>query len=1069
MNTDRSARWLAGLLGVGVLVAASSSWTNPALGQVAWRSPEASESLTEDVATMLAAFAAGDPQYFVIAFEQGLTSAQRQRLGAAGLRLGAYLGKRTFFARLEVGSDVEGVLAGAPIATCYPIESAWKVHPAFRDGAFPEYAVADADPQGLPIVACYVVFHDDSLRADRLEALRRHGAKEIDTLVTLPVIVAHVPVAAVVRLAGEDVVQWVEPPLPPLEDVNDSNRSLTQANVAQALPYDLDGSGVQVLVYDGGVALESHADFGGRLTVRDGAPTVFHATHVSGTVGGDGTVSTGLYRGMAPGVTIESYGIQLSGGGIPLHQNPGDFEADYADAMNNFGVDIANNSIGTNTATNGFPCDITGDYGVMSGVIDSVVRGGLGRRMRIVWANGNERQVPNCGDLYNTTAPPATAKNHIAVGAINSNDESMTSFSSWGPVDDGRLRPDVTAPGCQSGGDNGVTSTNSDGMYGVACGTSMAAPTVTGLCALLLQEYRMLRPSEGDPDNASLKAVLAHTAVDLGQPGPDYQFGYGSVRVVDSIDFLATGSLWESQLQQGESLLFTVVVPPGSPELRITLAWDDAPGTPNVVPALVNDLDLVVTGPGGAPAYPWTLDPADPGAPATQSQADHTNNLEQVLVLAPAPGVWQIAVTGTDVPEGPQRFSVAATPTATGVFIQLPEPLPTRVAPGVSLDFEVHVRALGEGLIPGTPVLVYSLAGGASTVVPLAPLGGARYLASLPGATCGASPSFSVRAEGTLSGQVWLPASAPTETFTFAVEEEFEIFVDDFETDLGWTAGVIGDDATAGQWVRVDPIGTGAQPEDDHSDPGSQCFVTGQGSPGGGLGEADVDGGTTTLLSPIFDLNGADDAMISYWRWFSNAAGAGANTETFTVDVSANGGLDWTNVETIGPSGPGTTGGWILNEFRLGDIVAATSQVQFRFVTQDPAPGSLVEAALDDFAIRLVGCTNDCNGNQIDDAGDIAAGTSADLNGNGLPDECECSTPLFVRGDANYDFSLDLSDAVAILGYLFGAGPLFAPLEASDVNADDSVNLADPLALLGFLLQGGSAPVAPFPAPGCGD
>ncbi len=71
---------------------------------------------------------------------------------------------------------------------------------------------------------------------------------------------------------------------------------------------------------------------------------------------------------------------------------PGDFEADYANAFNNFDADVANNSIGTNTATNGFPCSITGDYGLMASLIDGAVRGSLtdGRPIRIVWANGNE-------------------------------------------------------------------------------------------------------------------------------------------------------------------------------------------------------------------------------------------------------------------------------------------------------------------------------------------------------------------------------------------------------------------------------------------------------------------------------------------------------------------------------------------------------------------------------------------------------------------------------------------------------------------------------------------------------
>src|SRR4030095_10123387 len=95
--------------------------------------------------------------------------------------------------------------------------------------------------------------------------------------------------------------------------VNDSNRALVQANALQAAPYNLTGAGVKVLVYDGGTARASHQDFGGRLTVRDSSGLIDHATHVSATIGGSGAASGGTFKGMAPGVTIESYGFQYDG------------------------------------------------------------------------------------------------------------------------------------------------------------------------------------------------------------------------------------------------------------------------------------------------------------------------------------------------------------------------------------------------------------------------------------------------------------------------------------------------------------------------------------------------------------------------------------------------------------------------------------------------------------------------------------------------------------------------------------------------------------------------------------
>ena len=617
-------------------------------------------------------------RHVVVQFDRGLTAADRAAVSLAGLQLLSPLGDNSFFAVVEPGRvDLAALTRAVPLRHAQAVQRAWKLHPGFTGKELPRRAIvttAESDREDTPpTVAAYLLFHQDiPLIPDGENIAKRHGATVRSYLRAVNGLVIELPADRITPLADEDAVQWIEPPLPAFGEANDSNRWLTQAETVQTHPdYELDGTGVTVLLYDGGVADGTHPDFGGRLTARDGSDEDSHPTHVAGTIGGSGLASNGVYRGMAPGVIIESYGFetQYHEENPPLYADPGDLENDYSDAIANFGVDVANNSIGTNTCTNGFDCAITGDYGITAQLIDAIVTGTLGNPLTVVWSNGNERNCSRCRtegvhtpEGYHSTAPPSCAKNHITVGAVNANDDFTTIFSSWGPTDDGRIKPDVTAPGCEIGDDFGVTSCVIGGGYMSACGTSMSAPTVTGLIALLLEDYRTLLPAAADPRNATIKAILTHNAADLGNRGPDYQNGYGSVRIRDSIDFLRTEQFREGQLDQGERYPLLVQVDPGDGELKITLAWDDYPAAPNVTRALVNDLDLRVFDPQGNRHYPWTLDPADPAAPATRVRADHLNNIEQVLVDDPAAGLWLVEVFGYGVPAGPQSFSLCVSP-----------------------------------------------------------------------------------------------------------------------------------------------------------------------------------------------------------------------------------------------------------------------------------------------------------------------------------------------------------------------------------------------------------------------
>lgn len=222
------------------------------------------------------------------------------------------------------------------------------------------------------------------------------------------------------------------------------------------------------------------------------------------------------------------------------------------------------------------------------------------------------------------------------------------------------------------------------------------------------------------------------------------------------------------------------------------------------------------------------------------------------------------------------------------------------------------------------------------------------YEVTLPGFACEDTVELRFSAEDLngarqLSAAVFLPTALQVQVNSSNA----------FEVASGWVGGQPGDTATTGQWNRMDPVATAAQPGDDHTPAGTQCWVTD--GRGGSLGTYDVDNGFTTLLSAPFDLSALPEARIRYWRWFSNNQGSTTN-DVFRVDVSGDNGATWTNVETIGVNDPQASGGWFQHSFRVADLVVPSAQVRLRFIAEDINQGSIVEAAVDDVEVFVTFC-----------------------------------------------------------------------------------------------------------------
>ncbi|RMF79377.1 MAG: hypothetical protein D6744_09200 [Planctomycetota bacterium] len=328
------------------------------------------------------------------------------------------------------------------------------------------------------------------------------------------------------------------------------------------------------------------------------------------------------------------------------------------------------------------------------------------------------------------------------------------------------------------------------------------------------------------------------------------------------------------------------------------------------------------------------------------------------------------------------------------------------------LTLRVDITENVPGALDGASPTLHYDDGGGLVSVPLTPLGGLSYQATFPPAPCNTVFTYYITADSTGGIPVSSPVDAPAQVFTLTVvPNETVIQTSDFETPAGWSVNLDGGDtASTGQWTRGDPIGTAAQPENDHTPaPGTQCWFTGQGSPGGGLGENDIDGGFTTLTSATYDVSSLSDPHVDFWLWYSNAQGASPNEDVFQVDISDDGGATWTPALTVGPAGVGTAGGWLPYRLRVLDFVAATSQVRLRFTASDLGAGSIVEAAIDDVEIVDVACTTPtpCSGD-VDGDGDVDLTDLAIL----LSDfDCTSGCVADVDGDGD----VDLTDLAVLL------------------------------------------------------
>ena len=341
-------------------------------------------------------------------------------------------------------------------------------------------------------------------------------------------------------------------------------------------------------------------------------------------------------------------------------------------------------------------------------------------------------------------------------------------------------------------------------------------------------------------------------------------------------------------------------------------------------------------------------------------------NYEEVVNLIydnvrPVSGLNGIVVTG-----GVIDVNAALEMSFLGPQLELDSSIPDYLPGGEELTLAIDVDPRQDTIVAGSPTLNIDFGSGIYENIPLVQTSSNRWAATLPAAECDWDPRFYFTIRGEVAGVMSLPEDGISTPLTFSVGEDIIVVEDDADSNGQWTIGLPSDTATTGQWTRGNPNGTGAQPEDAAS--GANCFFTGQGSVGGGLGENDIDGGFTTLISPAFDGTAVSDSVISYRRWYSNDAGSAPNSDVMEIDISNDGGSTWQPVETVTEN----ANAWVTRSFSIASLTTPTEDMRVRFIASDLGDGSLVEAAIDLLVVGGIECS--------DNEGPICVG---DLNNDG--------------------------------------------------------------------------------------
>jgi hypothetical protein len=649
---------------------------------------------------------------FLVQMENVLDERQKSQLQALGVELLRYVPDHAFVARLR--QTRLSSLRSLPFVRWSGVyQASYKIHRGLRN-------VATTGPTNAWLQVRALVAQDcsplDLLLTRRMMGQVRHqSATRIGTILQGQVLPDQLE-----RLAASTNVLWIEPaPRPKLLDeiaskivAGESITGYADSHAAAVHQLGFDGRDVVVAVADSGLdsgdAETMHPDLAGRVDVllyygqlEDAADEHSHGTHVAGIIAGNG--ATGENDGGGSGTDLFGLGGDLTdptdtGGDIAPSRPPALYGLGVApkahivaqrifDGSGNFEAPDSNESLthdavraGAVIGSNSWGDDVQGRYDLNAAEFDALVRDAdasvPGDQPYIL-----EFSAGNAGPGAQTMDSPAVAKNVIATGA-SQNDrtdlfiytdgpEAMADFSSRGPCEDGRIKPDLTAPGTWIASLQSASASDANAWlpisqyYQYQGGTSQAGPHVSGAAAVFVQYYRQTH-SGRTPSPALVKAALINSCTDMVDdqggttPIPNFDEGWGRVTLTNLIGSTRRFQFVDQTAVLTNTQVYEQRVLCGSPyqPLKITLTYTDVPGLPAALPALVNDLDLEVIAPDGhlfrGNQFAEGESIPDPPKP------DAINNVEGVHLNRPLPGEYVVRVRGSRIVEDIHRAPTAA-------------------------------------------------------------------------------------------------------------------------------------------------------------------------------------------------------------------------------------------------------------------------------------------------------------------------------------------------------------------------------------------------------------------------